>query len=91
MGTFLEREPLVVKSNIRSTFWYDVTREMRRLALDGKLAKLFPDRAGSIQRALLEGGRIVFSPDEEEFYQEFEMDQIFHDPRIGKTAGVRRL
>ena len=30
-------------------------------------------------------------PDDEEFYQEFEMDKVFHDPRIGKTAGVRRL
>ena len=76
---------------IRSTFWYDLTREMRRLSLEGRLWEVFPERASAIEQALLAGGRIVFSPDEEEFYQEFEMDQILHDPRTGRAAGVRRL
>ncbi len=80
-----------MKSKIRSTYWYDVTREMRRLALDERLSQVFPGRAASIRRILLDGGRIIFSPDEEEFYQEFEMDQVFHDPRTGRTSGVRRL
>ncbi len=76
---------------IRSTFWYDVTRELRRLALDGRLEERLPQQASAIQQALCAGGRIVFSPDEEEYYQEFEMDQIMHDPRTGRACGVRRL
>ncbi len=80
-----------MQTAIRSTFWYDVTRELRRLALSGKLEERFPEQATAMEQALLAGGRIVFSPDEEEFYQEFEMDQILHDPRTGRACGVRRL
>ena len=86
-----ECKQVILKGKIHSTFWYDVTREMRRLALVGKLTEFFPERAGPIRRALEGGGRIVFSPDEDEFYQEFEVDHIFHDPRTGRAAGVRRL
>lgn len=76
---------------IRSTFWYDVTREMRCLAIAGKLEELFPEQARSIETALEGDGRIVFSPDDEQFYQEFEMDQILHDPHAGRACGMRRL
>ena len=79
------------KNTIRSTFWYDVTREMRRLAQKGRLEEAFPDRARAIDRILRGGGRIVFSPDEEEFYEELVMDQVLLDPNTGKTCGVRRL
>ena len=80
-----------MKGTIRSTFWYDVTREMRRAALDGRLENLYPEHAESIRQALLDGGSIVFSPDEGEFYRGFELDQILHDPGLGQTTGVRRL
>ncbi len=80
-----------MRSLIRSTFWYDVTREMRRLSLEGVLKERFPKQAGAIQETLLTGGRVVFSPDDEEFYQEFEVDGVLHDPRTGKARGVRRL
>ncbi len=77
--------------SIRSTFWYDVTRELRRLALRGQLEERYPDKATAIREALQANGRIVFSPDEEELFQEFEVDHILHDPRTGRACGVRRL
>ncbi len=64
---------------------------MRRFALRGRLKSLFPEQAGAIEKALLAGGRIVFSPDTESYYQELELDHVFHDPSTGRAAGVRRL
>ncbi|MFN0056967.1 MAG: hypothetical protein ACKVX7_00790 [Planctomycetota bacterium] len=78
-------------TKIRPTFWYDVTREMRQLVLKGKLTAAFPTRASGFERALLEGGRIVYSPDEDDYYQEIEMDQLFQDPQTGRTCGVRKI
>lgn len=80
-----------MKSKIRSTFWYDVTHEMRRLALAGKLEESYPNEALAIVTALTAGGRIVFSAEDEQFYQEFEMDRVLHDPATGKTLAVRSL
>jgi len=80
-----------VNRSIRSRSLYDVTREMRRLALCGRLEEFHADLSESIRAALDVGGRIVFSPDEERYYQEFEMDQVFQDPRTGKMSGVRKL
>ncbi len=75
----------------RSAFWYDVTREMRRLALKGRLDECFPTQTAQIQDVLLGGGRIIFSPDDEGYYRELELDQILHDPRTGRSSGLRRL
>ncbi len=80
-----------MNTRIRSRSLYDVTREMRRLALCGRLDEEHPDVADSVRTALEVGGRIVFSPDEERYYQEFEMDQVFQDPHTGKMSGVRKL
>ncbi|MGE3165184.1 MAG: hypothetical protein AB7O52_09790 [Planctomycetota bacterium] len=72
-------------------FWYDVTYEMRRLALAGKLEDRYPKQVKAILAALTSGGRIVFSPEDDSFYQEFEADHVLHDPRTGKTLAVRQL
>ena len=74
-----------------SSSWYDVTRELRRLAISGRLADSHPESAAKIQTALEKGGRIVFSPQDEVFFQEFDMDEFLHDPGTGKTMAVRKL
>ena len=71
--------------------WYDLTRELRRLELRGVLEERYPREARSIRAALAAGGRIVFSPDDEQFYQEFVMDRFLRDPGTGRTMAVRRL
>ncbi|MEM7261644.1 MAG: hypothetical protein AAF488_06605 [Planctomycetota bacterium] len=76
---------------IRSRSLYDVTREMRRLALSGRLELRCPDVASAVREALETGGRIVFSPDENTYFQEFDMDHVFEDPRTGRRTGVRKL
>lgn len=80
-----------MKSKISSTFWYDVTYEMRRLALAGDLGERYPKQARTIIAALTSGGRIVFSPEDGNFYQESHADQVLHDPRTGRTLAVRQL
>jgi len=70
---------------------YDVTREMRRRALDGALASLGRDRAEQIAAALATGQRILFAVDDEELYVETPMDRIIHDSSTGRSIGVRRL
>lgn len=76
---------------VRPDSWYDLTRELRRLALRGTLEERYPAEARSIRNALVHGGRIVFSPDDEQFYQEFPMDRFLRDPGTGRTMAVRRL
>ncbi|MEM7166680.1 MAG: hypothetical protein AAF581_14530 [Planctomycetota bacterium] len=75
----------------RSESWYDLTRELRQLALRGTLDERYPQEARSIRAALVAGGRIVFSPDDEQFYQEFVMDRFLRDPASGRMMAVRRL
>ncbi|MCI0651315.1 MAG: hypothetical protein L0Z55_05485 [Planctomycetes bacterium] len=80
-----------MQSNVRSTSWYDVTREMRRIAKDGRLDELYPEAARGIQRTLDSGGRVLFSYDDEEFYQELDTVEVFLDASTGRACGVRRL
>ena len=70
---------------------YDLTRELRRRALDGSLASRFPGRSESIHAALLEGRRILFAPDDEELYVEAPLDRVFLDESTGREIGARRL
>ena len=80
-----------MSSQIRKTFTYDVTREMRRLALRGELLDRYPIQGRRIEATLRHGGRIVFSPNDEEFYEELDLDRVIVDPRSGRATGVRRL
>ncbi len=76
---------------MQSEFLYDLTREMRRRAIDGSLDSRFPGRADTIEKALSRGQRILFAPDDEEFYVETPLDRIIHDEGTGRTIGARRL
>ena len=70
---------------------YDLTRELRRRALDGSLASHDPDRSDSITEALLAGRRILFAPDDEQLYVEASLDRVFRDVSTGREIGARRL
>lgn len=80
-----------MKRAARSAIWYDVTHEMRRLAIGGRLHRALPLRAASIEQVLRAGGRVVFSADEEEFYQQLDMDHVYTDPHSGRALGLRKL
>lgn len=49
---------------------YDVTREIRRLALEGRLTERFPQQASVLLEALCEDRRVWFS----EEYQDYSPD-----------------
>lgn len=87
--TFRERDSAV--AGIYPSTWYDMTREMRRLALRGSLRRHFPAQAAAIEAALRRGGRIVFDPEDEQFYQDYTVDRVLHDPATGRTLAVRRI
>jgi hypothetical protein len=70
---------------------YDVTREMRRRAIDGTLAASEPERAATIAEALAAGMRIHFALDDETLHVVTPSDRTSHDPSAGRAIGVRRL
>ncbi len=74
-----------------SGFQYDLTRELRRRAIDGSWGPMDSSRAAKITEALAAGQRILFVPDDEELYVETPMDRILHDASTGRSIGARRL
>lgn len=76
---------------MESGHFYDLTREMRRLALTGALESRYPDKSEPITEALERGRRILFAPDDEQIYVETPTDRVLTDDRTGRAFGALRI
>ena len=72
-------------------FLYDVSRELRRQALAGRIADEFPRSAPRLESALAEGRRVFFEIEEEQFFVEAPVDRVFRDFHTGRPIGAQRL
>ena len=72
-------------------FLYDVSRELRRKAIAGRIADEFPRSAPRIESALAAGRRVFFDIEEEQFFVEAPVDRVFRDFHTGRPIGAQRL
>ncbi len=74
-----------------SEFLYDLSREMRRRAINGSLESVHPKSAHRIEEALESGHRVLFDVDDELIFVETPVDRVYHDRMTGRPIGARRL
>jgi len=70
---------------------YDLSRQMRRVALAEDFGTVPPRLRNQRVEALSKGHRIWFAPDDEGLYLEQKLDRVFRDPGQGKLVGGQRL
>ncbi|MDE0961218.1 MAG: hypothetical protein OSB09_10595 [Planctomycetota bacterium] len=70
---------------------YDLSWEMRRIALSEDFETVPPRLRMQVVEALSKGQRIWFAPDDEGLYVERKLDRVFRDPGQGRPVGGQRL
>lgn len=70
---------------------YDLSWEMRRMALSEDFEKVTPLLRTQLVEALSTGQRIWFAPDDEAMYVERKLDRVFRDPGQGRPVGGQRI